>query len=285
MSDEFAKDNNLRTAFDLGAGEVKVITVISEGTPFLVIPNDKKVEDIAKFLPPRRAMDERFLDLRSWLAYVKRFRTAELHLSATNGTNPEVTAWFDYLPMPAPEEATPAWSHPELKGARCEHSAVYAPAVSPEWTAWMGIVGKDRALSQREFAEFLDEWGYGCEQPDAATMLELAHTLRANETSTFKSAMRLKDGSGDYAQKIVVETSGGLNGEIKIPDEITLAIPMFEGGPNLAVTLRMRIRVVNAVPKFILLGKRLLDVKRKALQELHTEIEEKTGLTVHVERA
>lgn len=283
MDENQFENQSLRTAFELGADGVKIMKPEALGsTPFLVLPTDKKVEDLAKYLPPRRKVHERFLDLRSWLAYTKRFRTRELHLSATNGTNPEVKACFDYLEAPV-QEAHADNGHDALCGARFEHSATFAPVVSPEWTAWMGIVGKH--LGQKEFAEFLDEWGYGCEVPDAMTMIELAQTLQANETSTFKSAMRLKDGAGDFAHKITVETSGGVNGEIKIPDEITLAIPMFEGGANLAVTLRMRIRVVSGAPKFVLLGKRLLDVKRKALAELHAEIEEQVGLTVHIERA
>ena len=278
------QNGDIETAHAIGVRTSgTVFNPTQEGaTPFLLRHKDQQIEDIAKFLPPKREAAAQFIDLRSWLAYVKTFRTRDLYLVAKNGASPTITAEFDYLPAPNTAEFARPFAHKELEGARGEHTAMFAPIVSPEWTAWMGVVGKP--LGQREFAEFLDEWGYGCESPDAMTMIELAQTLQANETSTFKSAIRLKDGSGDFKHKITVETSGGVNGELSVPDEMHLSIPMFEGGENLAVTLRVRIRVVSGAPKFILLGKRLLDVKRKALGELHLKVEEQLGLTVHVAR-
>lgn len=275
---------NLEAAHRIGrSASATVFQAERDGAvPFLVVGKDHRVEDIAKFLPPKRTAVHANPELSSFLRYVQDFRTKELRVFAQATERPTVRAEFDYLAQPTVDAIAGAPSATALKGAERVHNATFSPSVSPEWTAWVGMLGK--SIGQKDFAEFLDEWGYCCAEPDAATMLELAMTLQAHQTSNMKSSIKLKDGSGHYDHKISIETSAGTSGELKVPDTIRLKLPWFEGGDQLEVEFRVRIRIESGSAKFQLLGQRLHDVKRRAIGDIIKKVEETLKLPVYLER-
>lgn len=129
---------------------------------------------------------------------------------------------------------------PAHKAQRC----VYTAPFSEEWKRWTAFSGKQS--TQEAFALFIEENREDVVSPDGATMLELAKTLDAKKKVTFKSGIRLDDGSVDLSYSDETTASGGgIGGKIAIPTEIELGLPVFFGGDRYKVKAFFRYRIVE----------------------------------------
>ena len=129
-------------------------------------------------------------------------------------------------------------------GAHKAHRCTYDAPFSEEWKRWTAISGKQQ--NQESFALFIEENRDDVVTPDGATMLELAKTLDAKKKVTFKSGIRLDDGSVDlnYTDETTA-SGGGIGGKLAIPTEIELGIPVFFGGDRYKITAFFRYRIIE----------------------------------------
>ena len=113
--------------------------------------------------------------------------------------------------------------------------------------------------------------------PSAAELKEVALTLEASASHTFKSTKRLKDGAGEHVWKVEMQTNAGHNGELEVPERISIRVPLWEGAEPIILDLRFRIRIRDGAAVFILLPDDWegleQDAWRRVCETIATELE------------
>lgn len=109
--------------------------------------------------------------------------------------------------------------------------------------------------------------------PPAARLLEIATTLKAAQNARLKEAHNLAN--GDVAIEYVTETTataGRGDGTLKIPEEVTLRLALFEGQAARELVLRFRYRVSDGRLVFALSCPGFAHVVKRAAEELAAEL-------------
>ena len=135
-----------------------------------------------------------------------------------------------------------------------EWGSVYADLQlvnSPEAQRWLAASGK--YIAQQDFAEFCELNLDTFSSPDAATILEIAQTFQAKSTVDFSSAVRLSSGAIKLKRDEKIEATAGERADISIPEELTVALPLFKYGKSYAVRARLRYRIVDSTVKLSVL--------------------------------
>lgn len=119
------------------------------------------------------------------------------------------------------------WQDPETVeyGAWGEHSATFALRLTREWTHWIGVSGKP--LAQKEFAEFIEEHLEEIKSPSSSDVLTVVTTLTGKRKVNFTNATNLGNGDVSLQWEEITDAKGA--GDIRVPSQITLAIPVFRG--------------------------------------------------------
>lgn len=200
------------------------------GGSYAVIPIESRIEDLEKYLaaPAYVRVNVAARTTDALTAYVNRHKTDETSIFADVETG-SVAAIVDYHS---------AGNDP----AHGAHRAIYRAPFSEEWKVWTGADGKK--MAQADFARFIEENRIDIVTPDGASVLEIARSLDAKRKVTFKSGVRLEDGTVDlsYSEETTA-SGGGIAGKVSIPTEFELGIPVFYGGPRYRMTAFFRYRI------------------------------------------
>jgi len=203
------------------------------GLPIALVPPDYTVElltdKIAKHLPRplRTKAHATFPDAQSFVAYLNIFGIRDQTLVFYDPTRGVYRAIIDHH-MPE----TPAWG---------EHTATLELKKSTEWNTWNFQNGKN--LTQTEFAELLEDNLQDIASPPGIEMLEIARAMEATKTSSFKSGIRLSNGSNHIQWN---DETKGQAGGVDIPERFTLHIPVLENGDQYPVEARLRYRIKDS---------------------------------------
>ncbi|MBK1883695.1 DUF2303 family protein [Luteolibacter pohnpeiensis] len=120
------------------------------------------------------------------------------------------------------------WHDPDTASGWGNHRVFYQLKYTEDWEAWKGVSG--RLLDQKKFAEFIEENLDCIEKPSAAEVLSVATTLSGKRNIEFTSVTNLHNGdrSIGWNEKTEAKTAG----DLKVPSELLLKIPIFEGAEN-----------------------------------------------------
>lgn len=203
-----------------------------DGAERLVVPEGYKVERIE---PVDRKLGvirqtPAFADVDSFVAYVNRFKAPETVIFG-DLDHRTVTAVMDYHAPGA-----------DGKPARADytaHRAIYSAKLAEEWARWAGIDGK--LIGQTAFAEFVEENLVDIREPVGAAVLEVASQLRARKKVEFQSGVQLQNGTVQLVYKEDIDAAG--KGEMAVPSEIKIGVPIFYGGPKYEVRVFLRYRI------------------------------------------
>lgn len=224
------------------------------GNPYVLVPKDWTVKDVSDMLPaPQRAKGNVELgDAASFIRYVNKHKDTPGDASLANRGSGSVGG-----DAPAPDKDdvqtvifadvlagrfravfnhhasdAPGWG---------DHSATYNCPISPEWKTWTEHDG--RKMGQEDFAFFIEENILDIHKPVGAEMLQIVTTLKSTKNVAFDTGVRLQDGQVQLKYHEVNNTAAGEKGELKIPEEITLGMPVFVGGAAYAVQAKFRYRI------------------------------------------
>ena len=214
----------------LAAGSALVAPVAPEAdSRFVVVPDGYKVEDIEKFLvAPARARGTITAETpEAFIAYYNRFVDEDASLVFARTEDFNVTGIID-------------WHAPGDQAAFAEHRVVYEAPRSDEWQIWTGMNGKP--MPQADFSRFIEDNVKDIREPDGADVLEVARQLEVKKKVEFASAERLSDGQREFTYNEEVEGSTR-RGQMRIPEEFKLGIPVFIGGELYEVIARLRYRI------------------------------------------
>ena len=82
-------------------------------------------------------------------------------------------------------------------------------------------------MNQLAMAQFLEENRLDIRSPDAAAVIEIAHTFEATQGVNFKSAIRQQSGDRTLGYDVTTGAKAGQKGDLSIPEKLGLSIPVF----------------------------------------------------------
>jgi uncharacterized protein YfdQ (DUF2303 family) len=109
------------------------------------------------------------------------------------------------------------------------------------WEAWLALDGK--LVTQEQFANFLEDHLPELVDPDAATMLEIAQSIKATTKAEFQSGTRLQSGERKFIFTEETKTSAGSKGDLTIPEVFEIAVAPFEGAAAYKMRARFKYRL------------------------------------------
>lgn len=257
----------------VGKANTPLINVDPEG--LAIFPDGKiKSLELESMLdnPKRKRASVHLSETHSFIKYVVAHKSENsTHLfgiATENGGS--FTALLDYHDRGA--EGNAQW---------CTHSCQLTMETTPEWRRWMGK--NAIPMPQEVFAEFIEDNMADIIRPDAGQLLDIAQLLTGTKAVVFKSGKNLKNGAITFEYSELVETGGRANGDLQVPDKITLGICPFVGGLGVELEARLRFRISEAGKlSFSYILNRPFKVIEAAFDLARTEIEEETGLPVHL---
>lgn len=234
----------------------------SNGAHGYIVPANYRIQEMTNTAPEYIESRVGFGDLQSFLDYLAIFKDGD-SVVFVNGSG--AIATLDY--------------HGPSNPGPCLHKAELEMSRSQEWAAWLRHDGSKS--SQTDFAEFVDQYADSFREPDGATMLELATTLKATGAINFSSKANLTSGGVNFSYQEDVEGAAGKRGQLVIPDQFTIAVPVFERGPRFTVKARLLWSVKDGN---LLIGYRLYRpdlVLQAAQDDLYEKIKESGIITFH----
>ena len=203
----------------------------------------------------------------SWLAYVARHAGPGTEIYA-DVTENRVTAVLDGpLGNDTPAQLRPAWG---------QHRAVLDLTPSDAWRAWLRVDGE--WLTQETMAEHLEARTPDLVEPDAATMLEIAQTIKATTGVKFESRTVLHNGERQLRYVESIDGQAGQRGDLSIPQQITLRLQPWRGADlAVPVTARFRYRIADGRLALGVVLDRITEVKDAAWAALVEELTERLG--------
>jgi len=234
------------TKVALAEQRIKHGTEIVGGIPFLLTQSGMVVKTIEETFPAPMARRGAvaIVNVRSFIELVKR-EYAEgksvifAHLPANEPGN--ITAIIDYHS----DKATPSW---------CEYRIILRLSYTPEWMEWKKML--NTAVLQLALAEFLEERYIDVQETpngvSGATILETALSLEAKKGVLFKQANALQNGDVSLQFEETTTARAGQKGELEIPKEFLLYIPVYEGFEASAIRVLLRFRINDGALTFVL---------------------------------
>jgi uncharacterized protein YfdQ (DUF2303 family) len=249
--------NALSTLVDRVAPPPQQVSLDAEHR-FALLPEGWRVEDISKLLPPPSRIRQRveLLTLGAFTDYVAKFKGAESIVFADE-TAAHYEAVLDYHSAAN-----------TLRGS-CDHVARYTCPQSDQWKLWSG--SNSKAVSQVEFARFLEDNLPDITTPPAADFLQLVLQLQIHKAATFVSDIRLDNGQTRlrYEETIRNDTK---QGDLQIPDAFVISVPVFVDGARYALKCRLRYRLDDSKLRMWYELERPMDVFRTAVKEVSDKV-------------
>lgn len=122
-----------------------------------------------------------------------------------------------------------------------DHRVTLGLRTTKPWQEWTGSSGE--LMSQDSFAEFLEAHLPDLVDPDAATMLEIAQSIKASTKGQFESGSRLQSGARRLVFTEETTAKAGSRGELDIPEVFKIAVIPFEGAVRYSVNARLKYRI------------------------------------------
>jgi uncharacterized protein YfdQ (DUF2303 family) len=160
-----------------------------------------------------------------------------------------------------------------------EHSCTLKLRPSEEFKRWAEM--ENSFHGQAEFAAFLEENAVDVIDPEPAVLIEISRDLEGTQGVTFKSSTRLENGDRSF----VYETETRAKGDIKVPREFVLSIPLYEGEEPVPLRCAFRWRINGGQLQMGFVWRRVEYQRRAHFMEIATAASEETGRPVFFGRA
>lgn len=225
----------------------------------LAVPRGVQIQSIKPLLdeyldkPERRKGTATLTTLDSFIDHTKRFKDADSIVYAQRDeTKPGLISVLDYHKQ-----------GPDNQDARFGgHRGVYRFPLSEQWQAWAEV--DDKPLTQKDFAEFLEERildilpppidgraeggaltldllnTLGGEIAGPSRLLEVARGLKMQEQSEVTNAQNLASGETEIVFRTTHTNESGQ--PLKVPNLFLVGMPVFDGDAAYKMPIRLRYR-------------------------------------------
>lgn len=137
--------------------------------------------------------------------------------------------------------------HRDVPGWR-DHRAEFCAEYTAEYKNWLSK--NKQAMTQGEFAEFIEDNLADIAEPSSQTLLEVATTMQAKTDINFSSAKHLQNGQVQLAYTETIDARAGAGGALEIPKTFTLGLRIFKNGDGYKLTARLKYRLHAGSVKF-----------------------------------
>jgi len=217
----------------------------NEAIPFLLMLPGATVKTIEETFPSpmSRRGNIQITSVKSFIELVNRDyeEGASVIFANLSGNDPgTITAIIDFHG----NDNAPSW---------CEYRITLKLSYTAEWLEWKKVLSVPK--NQIDLAEFLEERYVDVHEANGvsgATVLETALTLVAKKDVNFNSAIRLQNGDSQLKFDETTTARAGQKGDIEIPKEFVLCIPVFEGFEPVTIRVLFRYRITNGALTFTL---------------------------------
>lgn len=205
----------------------------SKGTPYVVMPEGAKLEDLERLLPApaRKRASVVVSDSASFIFYTKKHGSMdECVIYAA------IDSEKSYCNLVAVINDNGA-DNPKWRDHRC----TFAPKLAVEWSRW---IGKNKiAMPQADFATWLEDnlpdIASVDGMPTGAQILAMALGFEANSNKKLRSKLNLQ--SGGYTLEFVDEENNDTRTSMQVFERFTLGLPVFDGSTS-AYPLEARLK-------------------------------------------
>ncbi len=233
-----------------------------DGMHYAVVPEGYTLKQLPEAdLPPRAAATVKLRDTASFIRYVNDQKLEESRIYASL----EPASFLAVLDDFGGAVQAPAW-----RGFRAE----FKVPPSREWLLWNKA--NRQHFSQLAFAEFLQDNLPDVRQPAGAALLEMALNFETAQAGHFVAAQRLQDGSHNLQWR----AENNYSGSVKLPEFITLGIPVFENEEPSELQARLRYRLKEGVLSIWFELVRPHKALEAAFRSAWARIAEETGVVV-----
>ena len=254
------------------AREAGTVQTAPNGIPFVIIPAGSQLVSLEKLIyhdhrerPDTKSGTVEVYDAESFCQYWDDFSDENSQVFADEAEH-LILAILDYHGRHADG------------GARwCRHRLKWELEASPEWNTWTGKNGAK--MNQSDFADFIESNTPDIVTPNGATMLEVARDLRAKVDVEFASAQRQSNGAINLHYNEQVKGTFG-SGDLAVPEEFAIGIPVFIGGDRVRLVARLRYRLNGGKLIFWFDLLRHEEAERAAFQTVRGQIAEKKGIRI-----
>lgn len=267
------QDVNPRDALDAAIDAAVLADPIIEtkdGRTFVMLPDSHSARDISdpNRLPPHIKQSLTFDDRDSTTNYINRFSDGRSIILASydSGT---ISARLDW------HKDKDAGLEPQ----QGNHTATLKLKDSEEYARWSAMEGEMHA--QKDFARFIEENVADVLAPDHNVMLEVCRDLEVMQGTSFKSGVRLENGDRTF----VYQTDTQVKGDIRVPTELTLDIPLYHGEPPSQVQAKFRFKPTQDGLMLGFVWHRVEYRRQAVFREMAHKIAEDTALPVYYGRA
>lgn len=245
------------------------------GARHILVPDGFRLEAAhdPHALPPHIVKTAVVVDQRASLsAYVNRFSDPRSILIADYDTG-SIKAVLDWHSDNQNGEYEP------LLGMPREHTCTLKLRPSEEFKRWAEM--ENSFHGQAEFAAFLEENAVDVIDPEPAVLIEISRDLEGTQGVTFKSSTRLENGDRSF----VYETETRAKGDIKVPREFVLSIPLYDGEEPVPLRCAFRWRINGGQLQMGFVWRRVEYQRRAHFAQIATAASEETGRPVFFGRA
>lgn len=253
--------------------EGQLLDVARGGVPYVVIPEGSRIADLGALLPNPTRKRGRIIcdDAAGFIAYIKKHELCDC-----------TTIYAALQPKNSHFSLTALLDDHDVGEAMWRsHVCRLKPALSLEWERWTGNNGEQHAMSQSDFAAWIeDNLGdvAGVEgMPTGAQMLQMALAFEASADKRFKSAINIT--SGCRTLEFVDKEDDATRERMQFFSRFTLGIPVFDGGDSAyPVEARLKYRHGNCGLSLWYELIRPDKVLRQACKEVVERVIDETGL-------
>lgn len=239
-----------------------------DGVPFLIVKSEdgqheliQMEECVAPFRDrPRRIVESVIVrDPGSLADYMNLYADSE-HLARVNEEEHAVSVALDYH-----ESALVAAEYGDNLPRWCQHTVSLHPRFSPQYAAWREIHRK--AIGQTAAMEFLEDRMIDIVEPAAADVFEMVMRFEGLTKVTFTQSQRL----GDGRMQLRYSEEEAASGSVQFYENIMLKMPIFQGGEEFPVKVRVRHRTPEGKLSFIFVIANIEDIENAAFAQLCDE--------------
>ncbi|MGB3068472.1 MAG: DUF2303 family protein [Ottowia sp.] len=240
-----------------------------DARPYALVPEGFKMETLPRHEKPvRPKANVRLRDAASFIQYFKDHALSSSRVFASLEPAKFVAVFDEFA------ESNPTDALTERQADWREFRAHFDIPASREWTLWHSANRKQ--MGQLAFAEFLQDNLPDVVRPDGADLLQLALNFEASQAGNFVATQRLQDGSHNLQWR----AENNATGSVKLPEQITLSIPVFENEQPSEVHARLRYRIKDGNLSIWYELIRSHKVLEAAFRAAWARIAEQTGATI-----
>ncbi len=231
------------------------------------------VEPLDKPLPDRITASETFIEPDSLIAYIEAFRRPEM-IAKASLSNRTIVVVLDYhTPVETPEGGT--LTLPAEVGAGT-HKATLDCLFDPDFAKWKALF--DKPIPQEAFGDLVEDMIHTIADPAAAELITAVRDIEIDRVSKIKSKINKRDGTTNL---ILEEVDTAKTTSYSIPTAVTLAVPVFQGGPLVGIMCYLRYSIDQQGLKFKLVPPGLEKTIRDEFRRIAEEVRRDTSVPIY----